>query len=77
MSSRTGEDIGRAAKNAFESSGLITPEERSIALLEVRAELERHKDVILEANRNDIEVGLCIYYDTSAFYKVIPVLGCQ
>lgn len=61
MSSRTAEEIARAAKKAFESSGLITSEERSIALLAVRAELERHKDAILEANRKDMEVGLCIY----------------
>ena len=73
MSSRTAEEIAHAAKKAFESSGLITSEERSIALLEVRAELERHKDAILEANRNDMEVGLCIYYDTSPLYKVISM----
>lgn len=73
MSSRTAEEIAHAAKKAFESSGLITSEERSIALLEVRAELERHKDAILEANRNDMSVGLCIYYDTSPLYKVIPM----
>jgi glutamate-5-semialdehyde dehydrogenase len=68
MSSRTAEEIAWAARKAFESSGLITSAERSSALLAVRAELERHKDAILEANRGDIEVGLCIvHYDTSHF----------
>ena len=61
MSSRTAEEVARAAKKAFECSGLITSEERSTALLAVRAELERHKDAILEANRNDMEVDLCIH----------------
>jgi len=61
MNSRTAEEVARAAKKAFECSGLITPEERSTALLAVGAELERHKDAILEANQKDMEVGLCIY----------------
>ena len=65
MSSRTAEETARAAKRAFESSGLITAEERSAALLAVRAELERDKDAILEANRKDMEVGLRMYYDIS------------
>ena len=64
MSSRTAEEVARAAKKAFESSGLITSAERSAALVAVRTELERHKDAILEANQKDIEVGLCINYDT-------------
>ena len=65
MRSRTAEEIARAAKRAFESSGLITSEERSTTLFAVRAELERNKDAILAANRKDMEVGLCIYYNTS------------
>ena len=64
MSSRTAAEVAFAAKKVFEASGLITSEERSTALLAVRAELERHKDAILEANRKDMEVCLCVYYDT-------------
>jgi hypothetical protein len=77
MSSRTAEEIARAAKKAFESSGMIASEGRSTALLAVRAELERHKDAILEANRKDMEVGLCIHYDTSPLTWSSLCTGCQ
>jgi glutamate-5-semialdehyde dehydrogenase len=55
--SKGAEEIAKAAKAAFEASQLVSSQERSDVLLAVKAELERQKDVILEANRKDMEVG--------------------
>ncbi|KAG8836516.1 Glutamate 5-kinase [Serendipita sp. 400] len=52
--SRSAIDIAKSARVAFEASQLLTPEQRSNALLTVREELERRKDEVLEANKKDM-----------------------
>jgi len=49
-------ETAKAARLAFEASQVVSSSERSEALLTVRAELERRKDRVLEANKQDMEV---------------------
>lgn len=77
MTPRTAEEVARAAKKAFEASGLITSEERSTALLAVRAELEQHKDAILEANQKDMAVGLHTYWYTGMYHFLQDRFMCR
>jgi glutamate-5-semialdehyde dehydrogenase len=49
-------ETAKAARLAFEASQVISSEERSEALLAVRTELERQKERVLEANRQDMDV---------------------
>ncbi|RDB23445.1 ATP synthase subunit alpha, mitochondrial [Hypsizygus marmoreus] len=50
-------DIAKAAKAAFESSQLVPSSERINALHAIRAELESKKDVILGANKEDLQAA--------------------
>lgn len=54
--SKSAIEIAKAARLAFEASQAVSSEERSNALLAVRAELERQKEVVLEANKQDMDV---------------------
>lgn len=49
-------EIAKAAKAAFEASQLIDSSERVQALHLIKGELEEHKDEILAANKEDLEV---------------------
>lgn len=55
--SKGAEEIAKAAKSAFEASQLVSSQERSNILLAVKAELERQKETILEANKKDMEAA--------------------
>lgn len=50
------EEIAKAAKVAFEASQLIPSAERIRALHAIKAELDKRKDEILAANREDLQV---------------------
>jgi glutamate-5-semialdehyde dehydrogenase len=54
--SKSATEIAKAARLAFDASQLVGSEERSNALLAVREELERQKEVILQANQKDMDV---------------------
>jgi glutamate-5-semialdehyde dehydrogenase len=56
MSESSAHDFAKAAKAAFESSQLIPASERVKALHEIRNVLERSKDEVLEANKQDLQV---------------------
>lgn len=66
-------ETAKAARMAFEASQAISSQERSEALLAVRVELERQKERVLEANRQDMNVTRLIKGDTATH---IPVTGC-
>lgn len=72
--SRGAEEIAKAAKAAFEASQLVTPEQRSNALLAVRVELERMKETVLEANKKDMEVMIDLTLLSVAICHDIDVL---
>ena len=57
MTSRSALEIAQASKRAFEASQLVAGSERIAALRAIRQELVDHKDVILEANKKDMEVN--------------------
>lgn len=57
--SKSAAEIAKAARLAFDASQLVTPEERSNALLAVRQELERQKEIVLQANKKDMDVCKC------------------
>jgi gamma-glutamyl phosphate reductase len=50
------EAIAQTAKAAFEASQLVRTTERTLALREIRKELEANKDGILKANSEDMAV---------------------
>jgi glutamate-5-semialdehyde dehydrogenase len=50
------ETVAKTARAAFEASQLIDSAERTRALHEIRKELEANKDVILQANGEDMTV---------------------
>lgn len=51
------EQIAKAAREAFEASQLVAAEERNVALVAIRQELQERKDEILAANEKDLEVS--------------------
>lgn len=59
-------DIAKAAKNAFEASQLIPSSERINALNAIKKELYANKEIILAANREDLEV----YFDPFSPFTV-------
>ena len=54
--SLSAEGIAQTAEAAFEASQLVSPAERTRALLEIRKELEANRDAILRANSEDVAV---------------------
>lgn len=55
-------EIAQKAKKAFETSQLVSHEERVNALGKIHESLIRHKDSILSANRRDVEVHRDVLY---------------
>ncbi|KIM33968.1 hypothetical protein M408DRAFT_325521 [Serendipita vermifera MAFF 305830] len=55
--SKSAMETAKAARLAFEASQSVSSEERSAALLAVRAELERQKEKVLEANKQDMDAA--------------------
>lgn len=51
------EDIAKAAKSAFEVSQLLSTDVRKLALEKIADRLESNKDVILAANREDMQAA--------------------
>lgn len=51
------EGIAIAARRAFESSQLVDPEERNVALEAIKEVLQEKKDEILIANKKDMDVS--------------------
>lgn len=51
------EQIAKAAREAFEASQLVAAEERNVALVAIRQELQERKDEILAANEKDLQVS--------------------
>ena len=51
-------EIAQSAKESFDASQLLDAGERHKALLALKEALTTHKQAILDANREDIEVGL-------------------
>jgi glutamate-5-semialdehyde dehydrogenase len=50
------EAIAQTSKTAFEASQILSATERTLALQEIRKELEANKDGILKANSEDMVV---------------------
>jgi hypothetical protein len=65
-SSTSASDIAKASKNAFESSQLIPSSERINALNAIKKELHASKEIILAANREDLEV----YFGSFSIFTV-------
>jgi len=57
----TSEEIAKKAKAAFEASQLVSASERIKALRAIRNELESRKEVILAANREDLDVCIILF----------------
>lgn len=54
--------IARAAKSAFESSQLVTSDQRVHALSKIREELAASKDAIFAANQEDVKASNLLFY---------------
>lgn len=48
--------VAKLAKESFDASQLLAPSERHTALLALKEALTVHKQAILDANKQDIEV---------------------
>ena len=60
------ETVAKTARAAFEASQLIDSAERTLALHEIRKELEASKDTILQANGEDMMVRAPALHNTRA-----------
>jgi glutamate-5-semialdehyde dehydrogenase len=59
--SSSAEHIAQTAKAAFEASQLVSAADRTLALHEIRKELDANKDAILKANSEDMAVRFTVF----------------